>query len=745
MADSISGPEQSLSLGESEEGSALALFRERYELLRQAYETRVLQLGRSVQETCSSLLSSEIVDELRRDAASSVFVPGHLVEVVSAHLRAERESGLHQSFAKLSELELRLRQTEEALRRSQGRVEELDASLSESQQAIHLLQPMNERLRGLEDEYRLLERSSAESIATLEAQKSELAGRLGQVEDELAFREAECELLGGSAGRRGSGAEDSSRLRTLLSDVVTELSGLREENGRLLRERRDLARNIEALGEELRGWRSRARSLVSQTEEVVAEEQTHSSELVRTVLSKVHASKVSFVAESEELRTRLLAREREVVLERGVREDLSREVRALQTQLDREKEQLTSETRKVEAAHRKSSELEKTLISKERELGSLEVQLERARAEQRSLEEQYTSFKKTVAEERRLLKGVREAELRRNDMENRLQFQNMLRHSYTLGESSIEERIGTMRNQQQQSWRKRNGSREDSPSNGHSERPSYREIEDELRTVRADFSELKARAIRDHTTSNSALSALRAKFDRLLRSHEQNLINIDNMSAKAKEEESCRNGFEQTLIGVVRSMVALGLIDNILARDLLDLADRGREAKADNAYDMVGNALNKFVVALNNSQAELEELRSEGRRISQLEKALRRAEEEKRGIREDCSKEAEVALKSLRDKLEELSRQHHEVEEKIRSESALKEQSLHKRFEDEFNLLRKGYEAKIATLTANLRSEHKRRKEAQQMVAAKEETMQRLFAEHDHKISKMHGRIDSLD
>ena len=730
------------------ETTALALFRERYELLRQAYERRVRDLGQGLQDTCARLLRSEVVDELARDPASSAFIPGHIAEVVSAHLLAERETSIHESLDRVSELELALRQTEETLRRSQSRAGELEAGLVESQRALQALQPLGERLWRLEAEYRGLETSAAESMEALEADKSALEERLQSVSDELAFKVAECELLGVSSGSRVSldglaaaGTEDRSRLRSLLTDVVAELRALRAENGRLSEERRQLLKSAAGLEEETRGWRDRGRRLLAESQRAVAEEQAHSAELIRAVLHKAQAAKTSLVLEVEELRRQLLARDRELVLERGVREDQARELRAVQSQVDREREQLSAETRKGDAAQRRLSELEKSLVGKERELGALELQLERARAERMALEEQYAQFKRNVIEERRLMKGVRESEARRSEMESRLQFQNMLRHSFTFGDASIEETVTAMRGRQQARGRRP----EDAPSNGSVGRPSYRELEDELRAMRSDYSELKARTLREQTTSSNALTALRSKFDQLLQSHEQNLHTIDGLARRATAEESRRKGFEQIALGILRSLTALGLIENTLARQLMGLAESG-DTKSDSVYELVGDVLNKFVVELNSAHSEIENLRKERRRIAQLESALKHAEEDKERVRELCSREAEKELKALRGQLKELSKQHHDVDERVKTEAAMREQSLRQRFEDEFNALRKGYEAKVATLTANLRSEHRRRKEAQQLVAAKEETMQRLFAEHDRKISKFQDKIiDSLD
>ena len=756
MAQSSGLPEDSLSRSGSElvtegesESAALALFRDRYELLRLAYERRVRELGLGLRDTCARLLRSEVVDELARDPASSAFIPGHIAEVVSAHLLAERETSLHESLDRLSALELALRQTEEALRRSQTRAGELEAGLAESQRALRALQPLEERLRRLEAEYRGLETSAAESVEALEADKSALEERLRSLSDELAFKAAECELLGVSTGSRVSfdglakaGAEDKGRLRGLLLDVVAELRSLRTENGRLCEERQRLQKSAAVLEEEVRGWRSRGRSLTTQTTTAVAEEQAHSAELIRAVLVKAQAARSSLGLEVEELRRQLLARDRELVLERGVREDQARELGAVQSQLDREREQVNAESRKLEAAQRKAAELERAMVGKERELGAAELNLERALAEHRALEEQYAQFKRNVTEERRLLKGVRESEARRSEMESRLQFQNMLRHSFTFGDASIEDTVSAMRARQQAEGRRR----DTAPSNGSADRPSYRELEDELRAVRSDYSELKARALREQTNSGSTLAALRSKFDQLLQSHEQNLQTIDGMARRVSEEEARRKGFEQTALGILRSLAALGLIDNTFARDLMELAEKGGGVKSDSIYELVGNALNKFVIELNSAQAEVENMRKDVRRIAQLELAIKQAEEEKKSVLELCSREAEIELRGLRGKLKELSRQHREVEERTKAESVLKEQSLRQQFEDEFSVLRKGYEAKVATLTANLRSEHRRRKEAQQLVAAKEETMQRLFAEHDRKISKFQDKIvDSLD
>ena len=184
------------SLEESSgQDSAVAEFRDKYELLRAAYEQRILHLSRTVRDVCGEIVSSEVISELRKDAISSAFIPGHITEVLSAHLHTERESFVHETIEKLSETELRLRAKENTLHDCMTRISELETSLNESNQMIHLFQPMSDELRAIKEEYEFMRDSSNEEASSLRGATEELEEKVRQLSQQLDFKTAECSLL----------------------------------------------------------------------------------------------------------------------------------------------------------------------------------------------------------------------------------------------------------------------------------------------------------------------------------------------------------------------------------------------------------------------------------------------------------------------------------------------------------------------------------------------------------------------
>jgi hypothetical protein len=83
-------------------------FKERYQMLRNAYEQRIKQLTGVVQNMCSSFYNDELLQQLKSDRTSAFFIPSHLNEIVENHLHSEREKYVQELLQKNSTLEAEL-------------------------------------------------------------------------------------------------------------------------------------------------------------------------------------------------------------------------------------------------------------------------------------------------------------------------------------------------------------------------------------------------------------------------------------------------------------------------------------------------------------------------------------------------------------------------------------------------------------------------------------------------------------
>lgn len=106
-------------------------FRDRYNVLRAAYETRIKSLSDVIQDACASLFSDELLNEMKQDKTSSAFIPAHLSELLGKHLENERERYIHQLVSHLCTVEtelVRSREKNAALISRVGKLEELCAA-----------------------------------------------------------------------------------------------------------------------------------------------------------------------------------------------------------------------------------------------------------------------------------------------------------------------------------------------------------------------------------------------------------------------------------------------------------------------------------------------------------------------------------------------------------------------------------------------------------------------------------------
>ena len=70
-------------------------FKDKYEIMKRAYESRIEQLSQVIQETCQQLLSDEILANMKGDPTSQDYIPAHLQELLSSHIHGERERYIH--------------------------------------------------------------------------------------------------------------------------------------------------------------------------------------------------------------------------------------------------------------------------------------------------------------------------------------------------------------------------------------------------------------------------------------------------------------------------------------------------------------------------------------------------------------------------------------------------------------------------------------------------------------------------
>jgi hypothetical protein len=622
-----------------------------------------------------------------------------------------------------------------------------------------MFQPLNGKFHDLKMDYNDLSMTTQGEIEHLKSINHSLEEDFKKLEQELSFKSAECEiLLTRSASEHSHAANRSSdvfrssqdgslahRRSQLLDDVVDELKEMKLSRDKLSKELHSREGEVSRLRSELETQRIKARQVVAQVEGVIREEEQQSAEVVRALNAKLGSVREQLMVEVNKQRRLVQTRDKELELERDLKLELARELKALQASYSVEQETFSKESRRFEGQRTKITELQRALAARDRDLFEKDGRITKLEMEVQQLREQYEVFKRSVTEERQLLKRMRDNETTRAAFDNRLHYQNSLRHSYTFGDTSLEDVVLALRNRSERGDRG-GRSRSQSPA-GRGRGPSYKIIDDELRNVRTELSETKAQALREQQESLAALSSMRDKFDQLLRSHEEGVMALRTSSQRLNDGENKYRKYEVVLLGVLKSLVTLGLAPDTLARELVEMAMQAREGlDVDLVFRKSGDVLNKFVMDLNAAQSEVERLRVDNTRIANLENEVRQAHQDNQVMKELTKLESTSQIQLVNDKLREAKSNYNLAIQKVEAEASRKQEDLRKTFEEEFKMLRKGFEAKVATLTGNLKTEHRRRKETQHMLAAKEDTMQRLFSEHDYKINKLDNTsLSALD
>jgi len=173
-------------------------FKDKYKVLRDAYEQRVLQLSDVVTRTCEHLLGDEVLLEMRTDKASSVFIPAHLSEVIQRHLEHEREQFIHKLVTQLSSVKVELLQCQETLVTRDKAVADMEADVARGKraEAAH-----DAAQRKLSDAKRQLEEVSSRyegdtkalktMVAELTARDREAREEVQRLQKDLAAKERE--------------------------------------------------------------------------------------------------------------------------------------------------------------------------------------------------------------------------------------------------------------------------------------------------------------------------------------------------------------------------------------------------------------------------------------------------------------------------------------------------------------------------------------------------------------------------
>ena len=143
-------------------------FKDRYSVLRSAYEARIKALQEMISECCAGLFSDELLHEMKQDRTSSAFIPAHISELLSTHLEGERERYLHQVVQHLSSVETELARSREKTAQQGNRIARLEEACAQGRRAELEVEPLKRQVAALQEASAEAQRHSHEALSRLE-------------------------------------------------------------------------------------------------------------------------------------------------------------------------------------------------------------------------------------------------------------------------------------------------------------------------------------------------------------------------------------------------------------------------------------------------------------------------------------------------------------------------------------------------------------------------------------------------
>lgn len=248
-------------------------FKDKYSALKRHYELRIRNLAASIQNTVTNLFADEVVAELKSDALSSQFILPHLTELIQNQLESEREIYIHEMIAKASELEVHALKSDEVKTALEIKVSRLETVASRGMRAELALEPLKQKLTGLEQEFVAYSTQTESELVKLQSRNHSLESTNTELSEQLSRAIAENANL---KREYISACDESEKLEKSYEQAITDLTiretverrdrediiGLksdlqqtRQERDRLEKEVHSLANNLERTSEELDRFR----------------------------------------------------------------------------------------------------------------------------------------------------------------------------------------------------------------------------------------------------------------------------------------------------------------------------------------------------------------------------------------------------------------------------------------------------------------------------------------------------------
>lgn len=327
-------------------------FKDKYAVLRSAYESRIKRMADTINGTCKTLLSDEIIEEMKHDRTTSKFVVAHATEILDRHLESDREAYISELLDKLSHADILLKKKNKdvlALREAAAQKEKEHSDRDSSNE--ELIQELQAKLQRKEEEcnkLRALSERRERDIDLLEQSFNQSTHELALIEgmekkEQIIKSEMKEQLRSVTRDREFLTAENHD-LKMKLQTCVEEIDRLQKERAEKKKE------------EDIN--HQRITELMAQVEQTLEQEANESNLAISTVHEKMKSFRNRLVQElQKEKRLNSLLQE-ELNTIKTVKDDsmkshrrLQEEEALLRSKLIQEQEKVTSVQHQLVTAH----------------------------------------------------------------------------------------------------------------------------------------------------------------------------------------------------------------------------------------------------------------------------------------------------------------------------------------------------------------------------------------------------------
>ncbi len=347
--------------------------------IKSLYEERVKALSATLASIYQNLCDDEVIQTMKKDKASVVFLPAHLNEVIERYLYHDREQFLHSALKKTAVLQSQLESSKTEIQRLKEDIQTRGATFSKQEEVFqNMIQELQENLTSKVAENDILRKIAEKKnheISLLEQSFEQSSRELAIIEgldkQEQQYKKDLKDQLIQVTSQRNSLSDE-------VQDLRTKCLLLTEENDRLHKDYQS------KISEEVDN-RKRIQVLMKQVETILDEDSQESHSAILTAHQKMKSFRDRMISELQREKRLSSVLQEELAGMKLLRDDINRENRRLQEENSKLREKITAEQMKCASANQELIDYKQRYAAAKESLN--EMQLKYQYLEQRSADQ----------------------------------------------------------------------------------------------------------------------------------------------------------------------------------------------------------------------------------------------------------------------------------------------------------------------------------------------------------------------